>query len=181
MTRRKARPADPRLSLALPADVRNVTPETSVDPLTENSADVWARWSRDKELRDVVERRKVELHNKTLATQPLYPRECAAQVAESIRLVAPDWRHARATLGPAWGRLLKAQPELAPELTKRREAIVVSLFNATPPEYHRAISDLRALFDLVLIAHEAAAYVVGFESGQRVAVHDRPTIEKGGA
>jgi hypothetical protein len=88
------------------------------------------------------------------------------QVLTELKYVAPDWRHSRPTLGPAWGQLLRQQPELAPELTKRREAIIVSLFNTAPPEYQRAIQDLRKLFDLALEAHGAAAYQVGFAGGR---------------
>jgi hypothetical protein len=152
---------------ALPEHVKSVNPTTTVDPLRESSAEVWARWSRESAMRDAVERRKIAVANREMATKAIYPRECAERLAEDLKQVAPDWRHARPTLGPEWGRLLQQQPEMAPELTKRREAIITTLFNHTPPEFHRAIQDLRTLIDYMLIAHEAAAYTVGFESGRK--------------
>ena len=97
-------------------------PAAPADPLREDSAAVWSRWSRDREIRDVVEQRTIDLDNRQLATRAIYPRECAARLADELKYVAPDWRTARPTLGPAWGQLLKQQPELAPELIRRREA-----------------------------------------------------------
>lgn len=131
---------------------------------------MWNRWSREREIREAVEQRTIDLDNRQLATKAIYPRECAATLADELKYVAPDWRTARPTLGSAWGQLLKQQPELAPELTRRREAIITALFNNTPSEFHRAIQDLRKLIDLLLEAHEAAAYLVGWESG-RLSAH----------
>ena len=159
----------PALSRALPADVKTVPPvdlKQPVDPLRDSSAETWGRWSRDKEIREAVERRAEDLQNRDMATRAIYPRECAAKLANELKYVAPDWRTARPTLGPAWGQLLKQQPELAPALTRRREQIIATLFNTLPSEYHAAIFDLRKLIDLMLEAHEAAAYLVGFESGR---------------
>jgi hypothetical protein len=40
------------------------------------------------------------------------------------------------------------------------------VFNAVPPSFHAHVHELRTLIDLLLVAHEAAAYVVGFEAGR---------------
>jgi hypothetical protein len=152
-------------SRALPA-VKAVNPQTSADPLRDSDAETWARWSKDRELRDVVAQRKLDLDNRQLSEKPIYPRELAERLADEIRYTAQDWRACRPTLGPAWGQLLKQQPELSPLLVKRRESIIVALFGATPPEFHPAISDLRRLFDLTLAAHECAAFQIGVESGR---------------
>jgi len=167
--------APPVPARALPEHVKAVGPDDrGVDPLSESSAAVWNRWSRDREIRQAVEHRTVELTNREIATRAIYPRECAARLAEELKTVAPDWRFARPTLGPAWGQLLKQQPELAPELTKRREAIITTLLNHTPPEFHRAIHDLRKLIDLRLEAHEAAAFYVGWETRAVVQGREQP-------
>ena len=137
--------------------------------LTETSADVWARWSRDRERRDIQQRINADLEARAAANLPIYPRECAERIAEDARAVAPDWRHMRPTLGPAWGRLLKAQPELAPDLTRQREATITAVFNSAPRHMQDAVRDLRTLIDLLLVAHEAAAYQVGFEAGKLAA------------
>ncbi len=168
-------PEQPTVSRALPAGLKAIGPasEAAIDPRTEPEGDAWARWSRDREFREAIERRKVELANQALATRAIYPLECVQQLAHDLRGVGPDWRAARATLGPAWGDLLKQQPELAPELTKRREQIITTLFDTVPPEYRRAIQDLRTLIDYLLTAHEAAAFLVGHECGRSVAGRDR--------
>lgn len=168
---------DPAPSRALPEHVKAVGPETTPEPLADTDAEVWNRWSRDREIRDAVERRQLDLENREVATRAIYPRECAERLADAIKTVAPDWRTARPTLGPAWGQLLKQQPELAPELTRRREAIITALFNHTPPEFHRALTDLRKLIELMLEAHEAAAYLVGWEGGRQ---HERLRVDARG-
>ncbi|HVL66773.1 MAG TPA: hypothetical protein VM364_05870 [Vicinamibacterales bacterium] len=134
--------------------------------LTESSAETWARWSEDRQRREIQRRINAEMEVRHAADLPIYPRECAARIAEETRTVAPDWRHIRPTLGPAWGRLLKAQPELAPDLTKQREATITAVFNAVPRHLQECVRDLRTLIDLLLTAHEAAAYQVGFEGGK---------------
>lgn len=111
-----------------------------------------------------------ELETREAANLPIYPRECAERIAQDTAAVAPDWRHIRPTLGAPWGRLLKAQPELSPELTRQREAAITAVFNAAPSHLRESVRELRTLIDLLLMAHEAAAYQVGWESR---AVHDR--------
>jgi hypothetical protein len=138
--------------------------------LTESSKDVWERWSHDRERRQLQRKINAELEAREAANQPIYPRECCERIAQETYNVAPDWRHIRPTLGPAWGRLLKAQPELTPDLTRQREAAITAVFNAAPPHLRESVRDLRVLIDLLLVAHEAAAYQVGWESR---AVHDR--------
>ena len=177
MPRQRTEPPSPPPSRALPERVKSAQLPTRVDPLHDSSADVWARWSRDADLRATVRRREQELKNRELASQPLYPRECAEALAEDMKQVAPDWRAARPTLGAAWGRLLKAQPEMAPELVKRRESIITALFNNTPPELHPGLRDLRTLFDLHLTAHESASFMVGFASGR---IHERQNVDDRG-
>jgi hypothetical protein len=134
--------------------------------LTESEGDTWARWSEDRERRDLQARARATVANKQTAGEPIYPRECAARLAAETHHVAPDWRHIRPTLGAPWGRLLKAQPELSPEITRQREAAVTAVFNAVPPSFQAHVHELRTLIDLLLVAHEAAAYVVGFEAGR---------------
>lgn len=156
--------------------------------LTEASADVWARWSHDRELRQIQRRVHAETEAREAANLPIYPRECAQRIAEDTRTVAPDWRHFRPSLGAAWGRLLKAQPELTPELTRQREATITAVFNSVPSHLQPSLRELRTLIDLLLMAHEAAAYQVGYEGGKldaqtRVDAHGRTLTErrKGGA
>ena len=143
--------------------------------LSETSAETWARWSREREHRNIQRRIAAETNAREAASLPIYPRECAERIAEETRTVAPDWRHMRPTLGPAWGRLLKAQPELTPDLTRQREAAITGVFNAVPRHMQEAVRDLRTLIDLLLVAHEAAAYQIGFEAGKMHAT------KKGGA
>jgi hypothetical protein len=89
--------------------------------LRESEADTWARWSEDRERRELQARARATVANKQAADEPIYPRECAARIAVETQHVAPDWRHIRPTLGAPWGRLLKSQPELSPELIRQRE------------------------------------------------------------
>ena len=133
---------------AVPTDAKAIGPATAVDPLTETDAEIWNRWSRDREIREAVERRRMALANREMAERSIYPIECAQRLAHELKAVAPDWRAARPTLSAAWGQLLRQQPELTPELTRRREAVITALLNNTPPEFHRAIEDLRKLIDL---------------------------------
>lgn len=140
--------------------------------LTEGSKDVWARWSHDRELRQLQRKAHAELAAREAANLPIYPRECALRIAEDTRASAPDWRFIRDTLGPAWMRLLRAQPELAPAMTKQREATITAIFNSVPSHLQASINDLRTLIELMLIAHECAAYLVGFEGG-KLRAHER--------
>lgn len=139
-----------------------------VDPLTERSRDVWARWRVDRERRELQQQINAATEAREAANLPIYPRECAERLADETARCAPDWRHVRPTLGPAWGRLLRAQPELSPEIVRQREQTITAVFNSVPPNLRPCVADLRTLIDLLLIGHEVAAYQVGFESGRRV-------------
>lgn len=142
--------------------------DTVAEPDDTRSREVWARWARDREAREVQRTINAELEARDAANLPIYPRECAERIAEDMQTVAPDWRHIRPTLGPAWRRLLKAQPELSPELVAQREATITAVFNAVPRHLRGSVDDLRTLIDLLLAGHETAAYLVGFESGRLV-------------
>lgn len=145
-------------------------PRTLVSPadraLTESESTTWARWSEDRERRDLQRQARATVASKQAANEPLYPRECAERIASETCHIAPDWRHIRPTLGAPWGRLLKAQPELSPKITAQREATITAVFNGAPRHLQEAVKDLRVLIDLLLMAHEAAAYQVGFEAGR---------------
>lgn len=141
----------------------------AVKPLTEESGDIWARWARDREARQIQRKINAEMEAREAASLPIYPRECAERIAQDTKDVAPDWRTIRPTIGPAWGRLLKAQPELSRELSEQREATITAVFNTVPRHLRATVNDLRALIDLLLMAHEAAAYQVGYEGGKLAA------------
>src|SRR5688572_21312197 len=128
------------------------TPVTVGQVLSESSREVWQRWRVDREIRAARRRINAELEAREAANLPIYPRECAQRLAEDLQTVAPDWRHARPTLGPAWGRLLKAQPELARDLTEQREQAVTAVFASVPKAMQRTVSELRTLIDLLLTA-----------------------------
>lgn len=145
--------------------------------LSESSRDVWSRWSVDRERREIQKRVNAEQERREAENLPIYPRECAERIAQDTAAVAPDWRHFRPTLGPAWGRLLKAQPELAPDLTRTREATITAVFAAVPTHLRQSVTELRTLIDLMLMAHEAAAYVVGFEAGK---LYERTDVDRDG-
>ncbi len=134
--------------------------------LRESEADTLARWSVDRERRELQDRARATIATNQAAGEPIYPRECAERIAADTCHVAPDWRHIRPTLGRPWGRLLKAQPELAPESTKQREAAVTAVFNSVPSSLQGTVRELRTLIDLLLVGHEASAYQVGFEAGK---------------
>lgn len=134
--------------------------------LTASADEIAAQWEQDRADTigaEIVTRREQQ---DTIATAPIYPRECAVRLADELRPVAPDWRTARPTFSAAWRKLLEQQPELAREHTRRREAITTSLLNQLPPELHRAVHELRALIEGRLIAHETAAFLVGWEAGR---------------
>lgn len=145
---------------------KEIEPGLGGGALTGTSTEVWQRWSEDRERREIQRKVNAEMEAREAASLPIYPRECAARIAEETHSVAPDWRHIRPTLGPAWARLLKAQPELAPDLTRQKEQAITAVFNTVPRHLQGAVADLRILIDLLLTAHEAAAYQVGFESGK---------------
>lgn len=111
--------------------------------LTESSADVWARWSQDRERREMQRRINAEIEAREAANLPIYPRECAERIAQDTQKVAPDWRHIRPSLGPVWARLLRAQPELAADLTRQREATITAVFDAVPRYMRESVRELR--------------------------------------
>jgi hypothetical protein len=165
MTRRRA---------TLPAVIKPAQPIGPADPLRDSSAETWARWSRDREQRRIETLMHAEAQNRALMTQPLYPQECAQRCAEDTRRFAKDWRAVRPSLGAAWGKLLKAQPELSPEMTKQRRLVLTAIIDSLPAHLQATANELHNLIDLLLTAHEAAAYHVGFCAGQLDAdLHDR--------
>lgn len=159
----------------------DATPEADDHPalrvLREGADDTWKRWSDDRERREVEARIRAEIERRDLEATPLYPRECAERIAQDTADVAPDWRHFRPTMGKAWGRLLKAQPELAPDLTAQREQVIKAVFASVPRSLRDSVGDLHRLIDLMLTAHESAAYQVGFEAGR---IHERQHVSPRG-
>jgi hypothetical protein len=133
--------------------------------LRESDTDVWPRWSADRERRELRQSARATVATKHAADEPIYPRECAERIAVDIHHAGPDCRYVWPTLGSAWGRLLKAQPELSPELTRQREAATTAALNALPRSQQGAVRELRTRIDLLLMAHEWAAFACGFEAG----------------
>jgi hypothetical protein len=164
---------------ALP-ETRQIVPAAKpADPLRDSSADVWARWSRDREQRRVEALMRLEAENRALMTAPLYPHECAQRCAEDSRRFVRDWRAIRPQLGAAWGKLLKAQPELSPEMTRQRRDVLNAIVNSLPAHLRSAAGEMHTMIDLMLTAHEAAAYHVGFEAGKLDAdQHDRVSYQR---
>lgn len=136
-----------------------------VDPLSESSADTWARWSQDRAARELQQRITSAAAEQDARELPIYPVELARRIAEDTRTTAPDWRATDGQRGAAWGKLLRLQPELMPEITRQREAVITAILNTLPRHLHASVNELRTLTALLIAGHEAAAYLVGFQAG----------------
>src|SRR5258708_4537303 len=99
--------------------------------------DDWPEWS----IKDERRRLEAEIEaRRTVHATPVYPREIAVQIAgDAARTLIPDWQLLRLEHRALFVQLLRAQPLL---------------------------TDVRTILELRLLAHEAAAFLVGMETGR---------------
>lgn len=69
--------------------------------LTGTSTEVWQRWSEDRERRQIQRRVNAEMEAPEAANLPIYPRECAARIAEETMRTA-RFRPRENLFGRAW-------------------------------------------------------------------------------
>jgi hypothetical protein len=123
----------------------------------------WSDWSAARE----HERLQREANARAIAiNRPVYPQELAERIAQDTARYARDWRIIRVSLGAEWGRLLRSQPELDATATRQREELWRALLAGVSAVLRPVVSDLRAYLEMMIAAHEAAAYHVGFEAGR---------------
>ncbi len=124
----------------------------------------WSEWSEQHE-RDRLAREAADVQ-KRLST-PIWPREQAAKLAqETARIGVPDWRLLRDEHRGDVARILREQPELQQRDVKQRDHLLNAIFRSLPSHLQPTLSDLRLLWEQVIIAHEATAYLIGIETGR---------------
>lgn len=101
------------------------------------------------------------------AERAIYPIEIARTVAQRHgQDLCPAWRELKDLIREEYGRILKEQPEMRQRDVKAREQIIVALFNGLPAHLQGALSELRTVIELVSVAREATAFLIGFEIGR---------------
>ncbi len=136
-----------------------------VSPRAEWSLFDWSNWSAERER----QRLAFEARERAAVMGPIYPAELARALAEDHVQYGVDWRYIRPTLGAEWDQLLRSQPELDARTVREREDLWRALLNGASRSMQGVITDLRIHLDLVLTAHECAAYRVGVETGKLMA------------
>lgn len=161
MTARRRRTMQPGENIP-PAAVVIANPATG-----ETSEQVWKRWSQDRAERE----RQEELRAKAVAQEQT---EAAIFAVETARLIgekylagaAPDWRLMKPLCSREFQNIVRQMPEMRQRDVKSREQIITALFGALPAHMHGALTELRTVIELVSVAREAAAFLVGFETGR---------------
>jgi hypothetical protein len=129
----------------------------------------WSAWSQEQD------RKRIEhdVRERTSAVeQAIYPREIAAKMAaEAERQIIPEWRLLKLEHGGAFMRIVKQQPEFQQRDIQQRENLLRAVMDHLPRHLQPAVHDLRVLWELLTVAHEAAAFTVGVETGRRLEHH----------
>jgi len=152
--------------------------EPVANPATdETSKDMWRRWSAERLERERQERIRKQALNDAETEHGIYPIEIARQVAaHQAQGACPEWRYLKDLIQEQYGRILRQQPEMRQRDVLAREKIIVALFEGLPAHLHGALSELRTVMDLVAIARESSAFLLGFEigraSGRQDAIRD---------
>lgn len=141
-------------------------PATVPAVITPRRAD-WSEWSAERE------RKRLEAEIKERARvidQPIYPREIAAKLADdAARSIVPDWRLLREDHRALFVQLLRQQPELQQREVKQLDSLLRLIGDQLPAAMRPLLTDYRTILELRILAHETAAFLVGIESGKRLA------------
>lgn len=126
----------------------------------------WSEWSADQERRriqtDIDERRRV-------MEDPIYPREIAEKIAKDVaRTLVPDWHLLRQEQRGFFVKLLRQQPALQQREVRQMDSLLNLIADNLPRHLQPLLHDLRTILELRLVAHEAAAFLVGVETGRRL-------------
>jgi hypothetical protein len=124
----------------------------------------WSEWSAQHE-RQRIANETAEVQ-KRIGT-PIYPREMAVKLAaDTARIGVPDWRLLRDEHRGDVARILREQPELHQRDMRQRDQLLRAVFDHLPAHLRPVLSDLRVLWDVLIVAHEATAYLIGVETGR---------------
>lgn len=126
----------------------------------------WAEWSADREQRriesEITERRAI-------TDGAIYPREIAEKIAQdAARTVVPDWTVLRDDHRGLFVKLLRDRPELQQREVRQLDSLLHLIRDNLPSHLQPLITDLRTILEIRLLAHEAAAFLVGVETGRRL-------------
>jgi hypothetical protein len=128
---------------------------------------MWHRWSVERAERERKERLRERAMAEAESERGIFAIEIARKVAEHhAQGACPEWRFLKDLIAGDFGRVLRQQPEMRQKDVKAREQIIVALFNGLPAHLHGALSELRALIELVSIARESTAFLFGYEIGR---------------
>lgn len=169
MSRRRTSTTKDEPGATLPAVVHRV--------ITESADEAWQRWSQERAEQARQQHLAETAAAKAETERGIYPVEIARNVAQTYAHAAcPEWRYLKDLIGREFGSILREQPEMRQRDVRARERIIVALFDALPRHMHGALGELRTVLELVTVAREAAAFLIGFEigreAGHRAALRD---------
>lgn len=142
--------------------------EPIANPTTgETSKGMWHRWSLERLERERQEKLKADAAAQAYTERAIFTIEIARAVAQLHgQTVCPEWRYLKDLIAEEYGRILREQPEMRQRDVKAREQIITALFNGLPAHLQGALSELRTVMDLVGMARESTAFLLGFELGR---------------
>lgn len=140
-----------------------------VSPLAEDSAATWARWSEDRAERERAERIEVEAKGQTALDRAVYSREIAEAIADDAAKQIPDWRLLRPEVAAAFIRIVRQQPEYRQREIQQHDSVMRLIEDNLPAHIRPLVRDVHTITELITLAREAAAFLVGHATGRKAA------------
>jgi len=141
----------------------------AVNPLTEKSDATWQRWSEERAERERVARIAAEAQTSTALDRAVYAREIAEAIADDAAKQIPDWRLLRPEVAAAFSRIVKQQPEYRIKEIQQRDSILRLIQDNLPRHIQPLVQDFQTVNDLMALARESAAFLVGHATGRKAA------------
>jgi hypothetical protein len=132
----------------------------------EASREQWARWSEDKTDRERAAR--ITTTAQTALDKAVYAREIAAAIATDAAKLVPDWRILRPEVAAAFMRIVKQQPEFRQRELQQRDSMLRLIADNLPAHIQPLMRDLQTVTELIALARESSAFLVGYETGRKV-------------
>jgi hypothetical protein len=143
-------------------------------PVTEDdqSRAQWARWSEDRAERDRAAR--IQATAQTALDKAVFAREIAAAIATDAAKLCPDWRLLRPDVAAAFMRIVRQQPEFRQKELTQRDSMIRLIQDNLPRHIEPLVQDLLTVTELITLARESSAFLVGYETGRKAGGSTRP-------
>lgn len=138
----------------------------------EESRAQWARWSEDRADRERAAR--IQVTAQTALDKAVFAREIAEAIATDASKLCPDWRILRPEVAAAFMRIVRQQPEFRQKEITQRDSMIRLIQDNLPRHIEPLVRDFMTVTELITLARESSAFLVGYAVGIKAKPTTRP-------